>query len=489
AVETMIYPIILLLKCENATVGDIVFLIDGSTSIEDKSFQEVRTFLSNVIRGLDIGPNKVRVGLAQFSDDTYQEFLLNEHMNKQSLLNAVRQVPHRKGGTLTGQALEFLLEEYFTKQAGSRADERVPQIAVVITDGDSSDDVSEPARKLRNHGVLLFSIGVGQINQEELNKIASVPRFRLNIDSFDALQKLTNTLLQTVCDSIENQQKGESSLTESMFSFGFQFYKKNHSPNRWLTIDTPFIECKRANVADIVFIVDESGSIKEANFQLMRTFLSSIISGLEVGLARVRLGIVTYNEMQTAQLYLNTFQTKTDILQLINFMPYSGGGTNTGAALDFTLKNIFNEKRGSRKGVQKVAVVVTDGKSQDSVVVPAATLRRAGVTVYAVGIKDANEAELREMATSPPEKHVFIVDSFTQLKSLEQTLQKSLCRNIIEDAITSVDMQTEKICFRQERDTIFKMAAKTLKLTKLDAKCTNTHKHGESIQRHKLSQN
>uniref|UniRef100_A0A3Q1FMS2 VWFA domain-containing protein n=1 Tax=Acanthochromis polyacanthus TaxID=80966 RepID=A0A3Q1FMS2_9TELE len=370
-------------QCENATVGDIVFLIDGSTSIEDKSFQEVRTFLSNVIRGLDIGPNKVRVGLAQFSDDTYQEFLLNEHMNKQSLLNAVRQVPHRKGGTLTGQALEFLLEEYFTKQAGSRADERVPQIAVVITDGDSSDDVSEPARKLRNHGVLLFSIGVGQINQEELNKIASVPRFRLNIDSFDALQK-------------------------------------------WLTIDTPFIECKRANVADIVFIVDESGSIKEANFQLMRTFLSSIISGLEVGLARVRLGIVTYNEMQTAQLYLNTFQTKTDILQLINFMPYSGGGTNTGAALDFTLKNIFNEKRGSRKGVQKVAVVVTDGKSQDSVVVPAATLRRAGVTVYAVGIKDANEAELREMATSPPEKHVFIVDSFTQLKSLEQTLQKSI---------------------------------------------------------------
>uniref|UniRef100_A0A3Q1FF75 VWFA domain-containing protein n=1 Tax=Acanthochromis polyacanthus TaxID=80966 RepID=A0A3Q1FF75_9TELE len=367
----------LLTECENATVGDIVFLIDGSTSIEDKSFQEVRTFLSNVIRGLDIGPNKVRVGLAQFSDDTYQEFLLNEHMNKQSLLNAVRQVPHRKGGTLTGQALEFLLEEYFTKQAGSRADERVPQIAVVITDGDSSDDVSEPARKLRNHGVLLFSIGVGQINQEELNKIASVPRF----------------------PALRLQTKAPDSVKHN--------------------------ECF-SNVADIVFIVDESGSIKEANFQLMRTFLSSIISGLEVGLARVRLGIVTYNEMQTAQLYLNTFQTKTDILQLINFMPYSGGGTNTGAALDFTLKNIFNEKRGSRKGVQKVAVVVTDGKSQDSVVVPAATLRRAGVTVYAVGIKDANEAELREMATSPPEKHVFIVDSFTQLKSLEQTLQKSI---------------------------------------------------------------
>ncbi|XP_051812864.1 collagen alpha-6(VI) chain-like isoform X1 [Acanthochromis polyacanthus] len=630
-------------ECENATVGDIVFLIDGSTSIEDKSFQEVRTFLSNVIRGLDIGPNKVRVGLAQFSDDTYQEFLLNEHMNKQSLLNAVRQVPHRKGGTLTGQALEFLLEEYFTKQAGSRADERVPQIAVVITDGDSSDDVSEPARKLRNHGVLLFSIGVGQINQEEVNKIASVPRFRLNIDSFDALQKLTNTLLQTVCDSIENQQKAvaekfsdlfflvDSSMPQAKFSqfradfirmltrhnigasthrvglaqftrnvreefrlntyqtkqeiiqaarrfrlrpqpgqpgnvsAAMQYTKANlfsaeaggraelggkqvlvivlaEDPpksdpvyrisatlkldgvimvgmsggasldalerfasdgyavdstqmvflNQFFTVqrgeaapvgpggrpgitiepslagrpsvgvdptqeDQITQECKGANVADIVFIVDESGSIGEANFQLMRTFLSSIISGLEVGLARVRLGIVTYNEMQTAQLYLNTFQTKTDILQLINFMPYSGGGTNTGAALDFTLKNIFNEKRGSRKGVQKVAVVVTDGKSQDSVVVPAATLRRAGVTVYAVGIKDANEAELREMATSPSEKHVFIVDSFTQLKSLEQTLQKSLCRNIIEDAITSVDSKTDikEACEQKDEADIY----------------------------------
>ncbi|XP_023137697.2 collagen alpha-6(VI) chain-like isoform X2 [Amphiprion ocellaris] len=635
-------------ECENATVGDIVFLVDGSSSINDKSFQEVRTFLSNIIRGLDIGPNKVRIGLAQFSDDTYQEFLLNDHMNRPSLLNAVRQVPHRKGGTQTGKALEFLLKQYFTKQAGSRADQRVPQIAVVITDGDSTDDVSEPARKLRNHGVLLFSIGVGQINQKELNKIASVPRFRLTIDSFDALQKLTNTLLQTVCDSIENQQKAvaekfsdlfflvDSSMPQVKFSqfrtdfirmlsrhnigasshrvglaqftrnvreefrlntyqtkqdiiqaarrfrlrpqpgqpgnvtAAMQYTRANlfsaeaggraelgekqvlvivlaedppksdpvYRVSATLKLDGVIIvgmsggasldalerfasdgfafdsirmtalnefftsqkgeagpagpagpvgrpdvagrpgvasvpdfgagppptqedqitkECKGANVADIVFIVDESGSIGDANFQLVRAFLSSIIIGLEVGLARVRVGIVTYNEMQTAQLYLNTFQTKIEILQLIKYMPYSQGGTNTGAALTFTLKNIFTEQQGSRKGVQKVAVVVTDGQSQDSVVVPAATLRRAGVTVYAVGIKDANVTELREMVTPPHEKHVFTVDSFTQLKQLQQTLQKSLCSNIIEDAIKSVESETDvkEACEQKDEADIY----------------------------------
>uniref|UniRef100_A0A3Q1GER9 VWFA domain-containing protein n=1 Tax=Acanthochromis polyacanthus TaxID=80966 RepID=A0A3Q1GER9_9TELE len=482
-----------------SNVADIVFIVDESGSIKEANFQLMRTFLSSIISGLEVGLARVRLGIVTYNEMQTAQLYLNTFQTKTDILQLINFMPYSGGGTNTGAALDFTLKNIFNEKRGSR--KGVQKVAVVVTDGKSQDSVVVPAATLRRAGVTVYAVGIKDANEAELREMATSPpeKHVFIVDSFTQLKSLEQTLQKSLCrniiedaiTSVDSKTDIKEGLENEKYYLylGFCVIPEYFQFYRWLTIDTPFIECKRANVADIVFIVDESGSIKEANFQLMRTFLSSIISGLEVGLARVRLGIVTYNEMQTAQLYLNTFQTKTDILQLINFMPYSGGGTNTGAALDFTLKNIFNEKRGSRKGVQKVAVVVTDGKSQDSVVVPAATLRRAGVTVYAVGIKDANEAELREMATSPPEKHVFIVDSFTQLKSLEQTLQKSLCRNIIEDAITSVDMQTEKICFRQERDTIFKMAAKTLKLTKLDAKCTNTHKHGESIQRHKLSQN
>lgn len=197
-------------ECTRATIADIVFLVDGSTSIGLSNFQEVRLFLRSLAAGLDIGPDKIRVGLAQFSNEPQQEFLLKEHMEKTALLAALESFPYQTGGTETGKALNFLRTQYFTKEAGSRADQRVPQIAVVLTDGDSIDDVAAPALALRKHGVIVFAIGVGDVNQKELMSIANKPskRFKFTINSFQALQRLTEGLLQAMCVSMEDQFQG-----------------------------------------------------------------------------------------------------------------------------------------------------------------------------------------------------------------------------------------------------------------------------------------
>lgn len=187
-----------------------------------------------------------------------------------------------------------------------------------------------------------------------------------------------------------------------------------------------------------MFIVDESGSIGTPNFKLVRTFLHSIVSGLEVSPNRVRVGIVLYNDKPAAQVYLDSFNVKSELLKFIKILPYRGGGTNTGAALNFARENVFITERGSRKdkGVQQVAVVITDGESQDEVSTAAAELRRAGVTVYALGVKDANEEQLNQIASYPTSTHMFIVDSFTKLKPLEQSLQKYMCQNILRQAVS-----------------------------------------------------
>lgn len=152
------------------------------------------------------------MGLAQYSDDPHQEFLLKDHLDAQSLLAAVDQLPYRTGNTETGKAIEFLRTQFFTETAGSRVGQRVPQIAVVITDGDSSDEVELPAQNLRKQGVIVFAIGVGQANMKELQSIANRPpeRFLFGIDSYQALQRLTGGLLQKVCVSMEYQRQGET---------------------------------------------------------------------------------------------------------------------------------------------------------------------------------------------------------------------------------------------------------------------------------------
>ncbi|XP_068425550.1 collagen alpha-6(VI) chain-like [Clinocottus analis] len=582
-------------ECAKATVADIVFLVDGSSSIGKENFQEVRQFLRSVVNGLDIGPDKVRIGLAQYSDEAIVEFLLKDHMDKNSLLAAVDALPYRTGGTETGEAITFLQNNYFTEDAGSRASQRVPQIVVVITDGDSTDDVIAPAKSLREQGIIVFGIGVGEANRKELESIANRPpdRFLSSIANYQALQMLKDRLLHTVCISVEDQRQAlaesfadifflvDSGMSSQNFlqvrnlltrlvnqlNIGASAYRlglaqygpdvkvefllnalqtkedtqaavkrfrlRKLQPNEPrklgsalefastnfftsgagsradqgyrqflvvisgkdsddpvyresrlikssgvtvvsmslgasmmemnLVATTPYAyqsipsvpalkaifereeletiltgDCKAAKLADIVFIVDESGSIGTPNFQLVRTFLHSVVNGLEVSPSRVRVGIVTYNEKSTAQVYLNTFNDKKELLKFIKILPYRGGGTNTGAALAYALKEVFIPQRGSRKtkGVQQVAVVITDGESQDSVSTAAADLRRDGITVYAVGVKDANDAQLVEMASYPPHKHKFIVDSFTKLKSLEQSLQKMLCHNILRQAVS-----------------------------------------------------
>nr|XP_046254472.1 collagen alpha-6(VI) chain isoform X2 [Scatophagus argus] len=604
-------------ECAKATVADIVFLVDGSSSIGISNFREVRQFLRSVVTGLDIGPDKVRIGLAQYSDEPHQEFLLKDHMDKNSLLAELDRFPYRSGGTETGKAIDFLLTQYFTKEAGSRAGQRVPQIAVVITDGDSVDDVTAPAQRLRKHGVVVFAIGVGQANLNELKSIANRPleRFLFTIDSYQALQRLTEGLLQTVCVSVEDLKQalaerfadifflvdsgvsladfqqvrnvltrlvnqlniGASAHRLGLAQYGQdvkvefllnahqtkeetqnsvrRFRQRRLQPNeprnlggalhyastnfftteagsradegyrQYLVVisgkdsddplyresrlikslgitvvgislgasltemrliaSAPFIyqtlsnatptlravfeteeeqtaltgDCKAAKLADIVFIVDESGSIGTTNFQMVRTFLHSIVSGLEVSPARVRVGIVMYNDRPTAQVYLDSFTDKNELLKFIKILPYRGGGTNTGAALNFTQENVFIKQRGSRKekGIQQVAVVITDGESQDDVSTAAAYLRRAGVTVYAVGVKDANEVQLKQIASYPTNKHMFIVDSFSKLKSLEQSIQKVMCLNILRQAVTITTRRTgiKEGCIQTDEADIF----------------------------------
>jgi len=60
---------------------------------------------------------------------------------------------------------------------------------------------------------------------------------------------------------------------------------------------------------------------------------------------------------------------------------HSGGNTNTGRAISFGLLNALSPANGARPYISKVALILTDGRSQDEVGNPARELRQAGVKV------------------------------------------------------------------------------------------------------------
>uniref|UniRef100_A0A8C4XD08 Collagen type VI alpha 6 chain n=1 Tax=Erpetoichthys calabaricus TaxID=27687 RepID=A0A8C4XD08_ERPCA len=384
------------MHCKKASVADIVFVVDGSSSIGEPNFQQLRDFLYTFVDSLDVSVDNVRVGLAQYSDDAHKEFLLNTFSNKSEILTHIQDLAYRKGGTYTGKALEFIKEQYFTPSAGSRVDKGVPQIAIVLTDGESSDNVSAPANELRKLGVLVYVIGINVAEYGELKEIANNFHRASGLPFFTGLHSV-------------------GYLTD-LFSFCF-------------AVVAPLL-------ADVVFLVDESGSISSENFKQIRSFISNIVNVLDVSSDKVRIGVVLYSDSPNVEFFLNTFFSKEEVLQQVQKLPFRGGGANTGRALDYLRTEIFQESVGSRKaqGVQQIAVVITDGISSDNVSLPAANLRRDGITIFAVGVQEADISQLRQIASHPPRKYVHKVENYLELSNVKKSLQKLLCNDILVQA-------------------------------------------------------
>ncbi|XP_078676751.1 uncharacterized protein LOC144913731 [Branchiostoma floridae x Branchiostoma belcheri] len=171
---------------------DLVFLVDGSTSVGPNEFDKSKAFLRNVINQFQIGPDATKVGVIQYSSTVREEFSLNRYLTKQDVMRAIDRIPFLGGFTRTGEAITFMKQH-------SQFRGNVPKIAIVITDGRAQDDVSYPSQMAHGAGVIMYAISVGSVNMNELKLIASAERYITTVSDFDALSTLTLSLTEQIC--------------------------------------------------------------------------------------------------------------------------------------------------------------------------------------------------------------------------------------------------------------------------------------------------
>jgi len=98
----------------------MVFVLDSSGSIGTANFEKVKRFVQDVINAFDIGFNKTRVGVIQYSDWVQNIFDLNTHSNKADMLAAVGQIQYMGYTTATHLALDEMTNVCFTEARGAR---------------------------------------------------------------------------------------------------------------------------------------------------------------------------------------------------------------------------------------------------------------------------------------------------------------------------------------------------------------------------------
>lgn len=175
---------------------------------------------------------------------------------------------------------------------------------------------------------------------------------------------------------------------------------------------------------DLLFLIDSSGSIESQDYQKMKDFMKSVIGKSVVGEQDVRIGIMQYSTVQQLEFPLDRYYTKDEMSKAIDGIRQLGGGTHTGGAIS-AVSHYFDADRGGRPHVRQRLVVITDGESQDEVKSPALAVRNRGVTVYAIGVVNANATQLLEISGS--QERMYAERDFDALKDLESRVALEVC--------------------------------------------------------------
>lgn len=162
----------------------------------------------------------------------------------------------------------------------------------------------------------------------------------------------------------------------------------------------------------------------------MKDFVKDFLFEADIDGGNVRVGVIIYSTDDHVQFQMNTYNTKADVYNAIDDMPYRHGSTNTADALNTMRTQMFTQANGDRPNVSNICIVVTDGVSNINSrrTIPEAEQARAdGIHIYAIGIGLLDTKELDGIASKPIEENRFAVQEFTELRDLRHKVFSSLC--------------------------------------------------------------
>ncbi|KAM4731335.1 LOW QUALITY PROTEIN: collagen alpha-3(VI) chain-like [Anableps anableps] len=378
---------------------DIVFLLDGSDGTRN-GFPAMRDFVEKVVEKLNVGENKDRVSVVQFSREAEVHFDLNTYNTREDIVDAVRGLRHRGGRPLnTGAALQYVRGNVFTASSGSRHLQGVPQMLVLLTGGRSFDNVDAPASALKQQGVFVIGIGTRTSDSSELQKLSYEPSYALSVSEFTDLPGVQAQLSSVMGTALARVTPLPPTVT---------------------------VVRQRPGGRDVVFLLDGSDGTR-TGFPAMRDFVQRVAETLSVDDNKDRVSVVQYSRDAAVQFYLNTYATKGQVLDAVKGLRHQGGRPlNTGAALQYVRDNVFTASAGSRQpeGVPQVLILLSGGKSFDSVDAAVAALKQMGVLIFAIGSRGSDSRELQKVSHDPT--YALSVSEFTDLPSVQQQLQASV---------------------------------------------------------------
>ncbi|NXW66258.1 COLA1 protein, partial [Eurystomus gularis] len=185
----------------------------------------------------------------------------------------------------------------------------------------------------------------------------------------------------------------------------------------------------RTAPADLVFILDGSYSVGPENFEIIKSWLVNITRNFDIGPKFIQVGVVQYSDYPVLEIPLGSHESTENLIREMESIHYLGGNTRTGRAIQFAFDHLFAK---SSRFLTKIAVVLTDGKSQDEVKDVAAEARKNKITLFAIGVgSEIEEDELKAIANKPSSTYVFYVEDYIAISRIREVIKQKLCEESV----------------------------------------------------------
>ncbi|XP_076997352.1 integrin alpha-L isoform X2 [Tamandua tetradactyla] len=183
-------------ECVKGNV-DLVFLFDGSMSLQKDEFQKILEFMKDVMKKLS--NSSYQFAAVQFSTTYKTEFNFLDYVRLKDPDVLLADVKHMLLLTNTFGAINYVATEVFQQKLGARPD--ATKVLIIITDGEATDSGNINSAK----DIIRYIIGIGKHfktkeSQEKLHLFASKPaeEFVKILDTFEKLKDLFTELQKKI---------------------------------------------------------------------------------------------------------------------------------------------------------------------------------------------------------------------------------------------------------------------------------------------------
>lgn len=170
--------------CSKRSGFDLVFLLDGSGSVGNAGFEYTRTFVADIIKGLEVSTEGVHVAILEFHNSA--EVILNfDSGSKSEILSSISRLTHPTGnqGSAMAHGVQLAADILGESERNS--------VVMMITDGGAAEGEAAlelSANTLKRTGAAVFVVGVGdRTNTKDIAIVASGSEYVLKAKTFAAL--------------------------------------------------------------------------------------------------------------------------------------------------------------------------------------------------------------------------------------------------------------------------------------------------------------